>query len=232
MLEFGLYENHLTPDPDDYWARVQNLIMVGQGEVLNEMVVPGGVTRTQAAAVLTAEQTAVKKILLSGRGVVTNFCEIRPGIRGVFVNEDDVFDSNRHSVVLSANIRKEYKGIAKDIKVKKVEVSERLPLPQRFVDTATKRHDEMISNGMVGELKGSYLKCDPTDPSQGVFIIKADGSELRCDNYLHNTAAKLLFYVPNSLTAGEEVELEVRNTLNNSVNELRSGRLANTLTIV
>jgi hypothetical protein len=232
MIEYGLYENHLTPNPGDYWAQVQNLEVIDQKAILNEMVVPGGVTKAQAAAVLTAEQTAVKKILLSGKGVMTNFCEIRPGIRGVFINKDDVFDPKRHTVVLNARLRKDFRDLARDIKVKKVAVSERVPVPQRFVDTATQQRDEVISNGMVGELKGSYLKFDPADSEQGVFVIKADGSALRCDNYIHNTASKLLFYVPGTLTVGEEVELEVRNKVNNTVKNLRSGSLATTLTVV
>lgn len=232
MLEFGLYENHLTPDPDDHSAQVQNLDVADEDAVLDEMVVPGGVTKAQAAAVLTAEQTAIRKILLSGRGVTTSFCEIKPVIRGVFTSEDDSFDPKRHAVVFNATLRKEFKELARDIKVKKVPVSERMPVPQRFVDTATQRRDEVISNGMVGELKGSFLKCDPADNKQGVFVIKADGSEIRCDNYIHNTASKLLFYVPNTLTVGEEVELEVRSKLGNTVNEVRIGALATTLSVV
>lgn len=232
MYEYGLYENHLTPDPDDHRAHVQNLKVADQNDVLNEMVVPGGVTKTQAAAVLTAEQTAVRKILLSGRGVITSFCEIKPGIRGVFINDDDVFDPKRHSLVLHAILRKDIRELAKQIKVKKVPVSDRLPVPERFVDTATQRRDEVISNGMVGELKGSYLKFDPDDNEQGVFVIKADGSEIRCDNYIHNAKSKLLFYVPDTLTAGEEVELEVRSKLSNTVNDVRVGHLAKTLSVV
>jgi hypothetical protein len=47
-----------------------------------------------------------------------------------------------------------------------------------------------------------------------------------------NTISKLLFYVPDNLTVGEELELEVRNKLNDSVNDIRSGRLIKTLTVV
>lgn len=36
MLKFGLFENHLTPDPDDYMAVVQDLEIVDE-EGINKM---------------------------------------------------------------------------------------------------------------------------------------------------------------------------------------------------
>lgn len=232
MFEFGLFKNHLTPDPDDYSAKVQNLKVADEEAILKEMVVPGGVTETQAAAVFTARRVAIKKLLANGMGVQTDYCEIKPAVRGVFINDDDVFDRKRHAVVFNATGREGLQEIAREMKPMKVKVSARMPLPERFVDTATQRRDEVISNGKVGEIKGSYLKCDETDNDQGVFIIKPDGSELRCADFIHNAPSKLLFYIPNTLTVGEEVVLEVRNKLNNEIKAVRSGRLSKTLSVV
>lgn len=232
MFEYGLFENPLTPNPNDYLARILNLEVANEETILNMMVVPGGVSKTQVTAVLTARKMAVEEILLSGKAVMTDFCEIKPGIRGIFISNEDVFDPRRHTLVLYAVLRKKYRDLAKAIKTKKVSVSERLPMPLRFLDTATQRRDEVISNGMVGEIKGKYLKFDPADPNQGVFIKKANNTEVRCENYIHNTDSKLLFYVPDTLTVGEDLKLEVRNKLNDSVNEERSGLLAKTLSVV
>lgn len=232
MFEYGLYKNHLTPDPDDYAAKVQNLKVADEEAILKEMVVPGGVTETQATAVFTARRAAIKKLLAAGMGVRTDFVDIKPAVRGIFINYDDVFDDSRHIVVFNAISREELLEIARDMKPTKVRVSKRVPLPERFVDTATQRRDEVISTGKVGEIKGSYLKCDETDNDQGVFIIKPDGSELRCASFIHNTASRLLFYIPEGLTAGENINLEVRNKLNNEIKAVRSGYLAKPLNVL
>lgn len=232
MFEFGLFKNYLTPDPEDYSAKVQNLKVADEEVILKEMVVPGGVTETQAAAVFTARRVAIKKLLAGGMGVQTDYCDIKPGVRGVFINDDDVFDRKRHTVVFNATEREGLQEIAKDMKPIKVKVSERTPSPERYVDTATQRRDEVITNGKVGEIKGSNLKCDETDTDQGVFIIMRDGSELRCADFIHNAPSRLLFYIPDTLTVSDEIVLEVRNKLNNTIQELRSGRFSKTLSVV
>ena len=232
MIEIGLYENQLTPEPDDYMAVVQNQEIVGEEEILKEMIVPGGVTVTQAAAVFAARKQAIAKLLRSGKGVHTDYCEIKASVRGVFTSEDDNFSPDRHMVVYRTNPRKDLREIAKEQKVKKVLVTARVPMAIRFIDAATQRRNEVISVGKVGELKGIYLKCDPDDDQQGVFLIKSDGTEVRCAGFINNTSSRLIFFVPDTLTVGEEVEIEVRNKLNNKIKTLRSGRFMHTLSVV
>lgn len=232
MIEYGLYKNHLTAGPNDYSARVQNLKVADEAAILQEMIVPGGVTKAQAAAVMAARSVAIEKILLGGRGVHTDFCKIKHTVRGVFNSEDDSFDESRHILAFVANPRKKISKLTRDIKLTKVRVGKRIPLVDRFIDTATQMRDEVMSIGKVGEIKGIDLKCDLSDNTQGVFIIKADGSEVQCVSFLHNTASKIMFYIPETLTVGEEIELEVRNKLNDTINDVRIAKFPIILSVV
>ncbi len=232
MFEFGLFKNHLTPDPDDYMAKMQNVRVATSEDILKEMNVPGGVTKAQAAVVITARKVAIMKLLSRGYAIRTELVEINPAVRGVFIDVDDNFDPKRHTIVLNTEAREDLKIKARELEVKKVKVIGRIPMPERFIDTATQRRNEVISRGKVGELKGSNLKVDPEDTDQGVFIIKADGTEVRCDNFMHNSLVKLQFYVPDDLPAGEEVTLEVRTDYNLSSKELRTGRFQQTLSVI
>jgi len=231
MLKYGLFKNHLTIDPDDYVAIPQDVESKTEEDILKEMVVPGGVTTTQAQAVFTARREAISKFLEQGYAVQTDYSELKPGIKGVFNSDEESFTNGKHTVAISSSSRKVLKNIANSIKVEKVSVIERSPIIMKFIDTSTQRENEIITPGMVGELKGGYLKCDTADETQGVFIILPDNTALRCTNYLHNTASKLMFYIPNTLSANDEINIEVRNKLGGSTKANRIGKFAIDLTV-
>lgn len=232
MIKFGLFKNYLTPGPNDYKAVVQKLDIIDEEALLKEMIVPGGVTATQASAVLTSYHGAIVNALKNGQDVRTKFVEISPSIRGVFNGSSANFDANLQYVVFNVLSRKELNKIAKELNVQKVTVKERVPKLHRFFDSASQRRDEVISTGKAGELKGRFLKCDPNDPDQGVFIIPAEGSAIRHTSFIHNTSTKLIFYISDALTVGDKVELEVRNKLDNRIKELRMSRFPHALTVL
>jgi hypothetical protein len=232
MLKFGLFKSHLTSVPNDHVAVIQKLEMVDEEDILKEIVAPGGVTATQAQAVLTAWYEAIENTLKDGKGVKTKFIEIRPAIKGVFEGSDAKFDPTKHYVVFNVLVRDYIREIAKLLKVQKVRVGERAPMIRKFVDTVSKRHDGVISNGKVGELSGKFLKCDPNDQEQGVFLIHPDGSAIHISTFIHNTGNKLIFFLPENLIVGDEVVLEVRNKLNNHVKEVRVCRYPQVLKVI
>jgi hypothetical protein len=232
MLKFGLFKSHLTSDPNDHLAVLQKLEMIDEEDILKEIVTPGGVTATQAMAVLTAWYGGIEKALKSGKGVKTKLIEIRPAIKGVFEGSDAKFEPTKHYVVFNVVVRDYLKEIARRLKVQKVRVGERAPMIRKFVDTISKRDDEVISNGKVGELSGKFLKCDPYDQEQGVFLIHPDGSESRISTFIHNTGKKLIFFTPENLIVGDEVVIEVRNKLNNRVKKVRVSRYPKALKVI
>lgn len=232
MIKFGLFKNHLIPNANNYRAVIQDLEIIDDDDLLKEMIVPGGVTATQASAVLTAWYEAIEKALKSGKGVKTKLMTIKPSVKGVFEDEDDDFDATKHFVGLNIFLRNPLRNIAKLLRAQKIKVRKPAPMIRHFIDTATQQNDKVISVGMVGELAGEFLKCDPNDEDQGVFIIKSDGSDLRIASFIYNAGTKLIFFLPNTLNVGDEVKIEVRNKLDNRIKELRTSRFFHALTVV
>lgn len=232
MIKFGLFKHHISSKPGEYKAVIQNLELCDEDDLLEEMIVPGGVTATQASAVLTAYEGAIVKILKSGRGVKTRLFEIKPSVRGIFAGIDAMFDPNHHFVTFTISAREFLRNMAKGLNVQKVTVGERVPRLHRFIDTASQLRNEVLSSGKVGELVGDLLKCDPEDMEQGVFIGQGDGNEIRCANFIHNTSSRLIFFLPDTLESGDEVGLEVRNKLNGRVKAVRVGRFAKSLKVI
>lgn len=232
MLKYGLFKHHLSSNPDEYKAVIQKLEMLKEEDILKEMIVPGGVTATQAAAVLTAWEGAIEKILKSGRGVKTRLFEIKPTIRGIFKGIDAMFDPNQNFISFNISPRGFLRKMAKGIKVKKIMVHTRIPKLYRFVDSASQIHNKVLTAGKVGEIEGEFLKCDPEDEEQGLFILQGDGNEIRCANFIHNTHNKLMVFLPDAQELGDIVELEVRNKLNNRLKAVRKGRFSRSLKVI
>lgn len=232
MIKFGLFKNYLSANSNEYKAVIQELELCDEDDILKEMIVPGGVTATQSSAVLTAWEGAIVKMLKSGRGVKTRLFQIKPSVRGVFVGIDAIFNPSQHFAVFNLSPREFLRNIAKGLSVQQVTVSERAPKLHRFIDTASQIRNQVLTGGMVGEIVGDFLKCDPDDTEQGLFIIQGDGKAIRCANFIHNSGSKLIFYLPDTVQVGEEVDLEVRNKLNNRVKEVRIGRFSKSLKVI
>jgi len=220
-LKYSTRVNPLTTVADDCIAQIHDVETLSEKEIIDEMVVPGGVTHTQVQAVVTSMKEVILKKLRQGYGIRTPLIHYYPTISGVFTDDEDSFDPNRHSVNIKTTPNKEVKEAAAFIRPQKVTAPKRIPLIQKFVDTATNTRNKLITPGLVAEIKGELLKLDSTDLNQGVFLIDSNKTLHRCDKYIRITPTNLIFYIPGNLPAGQ-VELRVRMKMEND-SKLREG---------
>jgi len=223
-LRYGLILNHLTDDPDDYMGLVTDNETISTEQIVEKMIGKGStVTKAEALSVIEEFNYAVVEAIANGNNVNTELFKVYPSLSGVFVNEQDAFDKNRHSVRLNLNAGKRLAEAISNIELRKVEVTVPQPVIQHFTDLKTKTINESFSSGQIASVKGSLLKFDEEDSNQGVFFIAADGSETRVSNLVKNKPSELLFFVPDSLKKGT-FQLEVRAKLRNH-KSMRTGRL-------
>ena len=62
----------------------------------------------------------------------------------------------------------------------------------------------------VAALRGSLLKFDQEDNTQGIFFIATDGTETQVSNMIKNKPSDLMFLVPESLSTGT-FQIELRS---------------------
>ncbi|MBI9062263.1 MAG: DUF4469 domain-containing protein [Marinilabiliaceae bacterium] len=220
-LKYSTRNNPLTTVEDDCIAQTHDVETLTEKDLLNEIVVPGGVTNTQLQAVVTSMKEVILKKLRQGYGIRTALVHYYPTISGVFTDDEDSFDPNRHSVNIKTTPNKEVKEAAASIRTQKVTAPKRIPFIQKFIDTASNTRDNLITPGLVAEIKGELLKLDPTDLSQGVFLIDSNKTLHRCEKYIRNTPTNLIFYIPGDIPTGQ-VELRVRMKIEND-SKLREG---------
>jgi hypothetical protein len=81
-LKFALFGNHLTSDPNDYMAVVQDLKNKTQEDVFNLMISRGStVTRAEALSVFEEYGNAIGQLVKDGCSVNTRYLTCQVGCR-------------------------------------------------------------------------------------------------------------------------------------------------------
>lgn len=84
-LKFALFENHLTSDPGDHMAVVQDLRSKTQEDVIGLMIGRGSaVTKAEALSVNKEYAAAIFLFLKDGYAINTPIFNLSPSIKGVF----------------------------------------------------------------------------------------------------------------------------------------------------
>ncbi|MBW8333121.1 MAG: DUF4469 domain-containing protein [Prolixibacteraceae bacterium] len=98
-----------------------------------------------------------------------------------------------------------------------------------FHDLGSDSRNGQFTPGNIAQIRGSRLKFDIFDPTQGIYLIAADGVETKVTTIARNMPAQLDFLVP-VLTPGE-YRLEVRAILYKG-KDLKKSVLQGVLTVL
>lgn len=212
-LRYGLVENHLTSDPGDYMAIVQDNETFTEEQIVERMISRGStVTKAEALSVLEEFGLALEDILKGGNNVNTKLFAIYPSISGVFTNSTDSFDASRHAIRMNVSVGSRFNKTTSSIQAQKVETVSPMPVLQKFTDLKNKAVNESFTPGQIASITGLLLKFNENDPQQGIFFISSDNSETKVTNITKNKPSELLFFVPETLTSGNYY-IEVRTIL-------------------
>lgn len=223
-LRYGLIENRLTADPDDYMAVVSDNETFTEEQIVERMISRGStVTKAEALGVIEEFGLALEDILKGGNNVNTRLFGIYPSIAGIFNGSADGYDSNRHSIRLNITPGNRLNRIIGEIKVQKIEITSPAPILDKFVNLKSKAVNETFSPGQIASITGLNLKYNEADSAQGIFFIANDNTETKVDNVSKNKPSELLFFVPDNLTSGT-YQIEVRAVIPNH-KKLTIGRL-------
>ena len=229
-LKFALFENHLTSDPDDYMAVVQDLQSKTQEDVIDYMVSRGStVTKAEALSVTEEYTVALFQLLKDGYSINTPIFNLSPSIKGVFYGADQSFNRATHSVKINVTPGARLREIGSQITVEKVKGASPQPDIEYLYDLGSDTRNGQLTPGNIAQIRGSRLKFDPADPAQGIFLIAAGGAETKVTTIGRNMPAQLDFLVP--LLIPGEYTLEVRAVINKG-KEIKRSALQDVLTVL
>lgn len=234
MLKYSLRENHLTPEPDDCMAQVQDVRSYSLDEVIDLMTRRGTtLTRADVSAVLQVYAEVVSELVSDGCAVNTPLFNTSFSISGVFAGMSDTFDKSRHNVSLNINAGTKLREAVKSIKTEKVDGVSTNPLITEATDVVSGLVNVSLTPGGVLRLTGSRLKFFPADETQGVFLVSESGSEVRCAVVAENKPARVMVMIPQDIASGTYYA-EVRTKLDSSgksVKTLKVGHFTKPLTV-
>ncbi|MCT4591573.1 MAG: DUF4469 domain-containing protein [Carboxylicivirga sp.] len=208
-VSVSLYNNYLTPDPNDQFGRV-NL----QGSLNNEKIAEEIVkTRTEydkntiISILNRADQIKIEK-MAEGFTISTGICHAHIGISGVFNGQTDRFDPNEHRITASFSSSQALRDELKKTQVEITGMASTEPVIGKVIDSFTKAEDSTITPNNVLLIKGDRIKMLGEDPANGVYLInQADSTRHQCTQIISNEPKKLMVMVPD-VPAGDYV-LEV-----------------------
>jgi hypothetical protein len=224
-IKYYLQPNPLTHNPAERKARIQT----GEKHDLDsiiEIMLNAGTTvgKPDVLAVLSLFFSTVSHEVAEGNSVNLPLVRIRAGITGVFEDETDHFDQNRHRLKVNFSGGKLLNDAISDVKLHKIDKYAAGPMVIQFTDIQSGTINSSLTPGGIGQLNGSELKFNRTSEHEGIFFIHSNGEETKVQTLAHHTRNKLVFVVPPSLPPGNYT-VEVRKQYGSANLFIRRGRL-------
>ncbi len=237
-IQYALFENHVTSDPNDYRAIVQNSGSWNLDTVVKKIVLRG--TTVNEADVLGV---LVNALSVCAEGVIENnhinlagIFELFPRVKGVFNGPVDPWEDNRHYIDVGCNpgsaLREQ---VRQEATVQRVNATKPAPELIQYHDFGSDTNNDTVTVGNAGNLVGSRLKFDASKADEGLYFVATAGGETKVGTVMYNKPGRLDFLIPATLVPGT-YWLEVRARQGDPPagpdnRELRVGRLDATLTV-
>jgi len=198
MLPYSLTKKTVGQNPTGYIAYVNQDEKNDLNKIIDHMVEEGtGLTRPQALAYFEKLMQTVEYFIETKGGVSTPLFQIRTTIAGVFLNERDEFDPQRHSIRLRLTPGTRLNQLKKRLKLVKKRKRKQEPGPELFIDLVSETTNEQATPQGVATIRGSNLTFDPHDPRQGIFFIPENGSaNFRVALYVTIRSTEINFSIP------------------------------------
>ncbi|MDR2732367.1 MAG: DUF4469 domain-containing protein [Fibromonadaceae bacterium] len=206
-IKAWLYDNPLTPDPNDFVARVISEKSLSLEDICESAVKRGGAdmnadTMARAARYVFKEMTYR---LCDGFSVNLGWIYLQAAIKGIFNSPRETFDPKKHRLTVDVAIGSEIRKELKSIEVEMQGVADVSLYIAEVQDIKSKTVNDMLTPGKTIKIFGEKLKiAGENDANSVYFINKAtqERTKVPLDEIAFNEPKMLSLNVPD-LPAGE-----------------------------
>lgn len=232
-----LYDNLLTPDPNDFVARVSSERSLSVADICHSAATRGGADVSDAA-MNHAVELFLKEMayrLCDGFAVNTGYFTAVPVVRGVFLNPNETFDPQRHTLQFQFTQGELMRREIEDVEVKIMGVAETGLYIGQVEDMKSRTVNEVLTPGFNLRVTGTKLRVVGDKPGVGIFFREtATNTATKVDegDIVVNNPSELMIIIP-ALPAGT-YQLEVTtqySTGNKLLKEVRSAVFDRPLTV-
>lgn len=232
-----LYDNLLTPDPNDFVARVSSERSLSVADICHSAATRGGADVSDAA-MNHAVELFLKEMayrLCDGFAVNTGYFTAMPVVRGVFLNPNETFDPQRHTLQFQFTQGELMRREIEDVEVKIMGVAETGLYIGQVEDMKSRTVNEVLTPGFNLRVTGTKLRVVGDKPGVGIFFretVTNTATKVDEGDIVINNPSELMIIIP-ALPAGT-YQLEVTtqySTGNKLLKEVRSAVFDRPLTV-
>lgn len=232
-----LYDNLLTPDPNDFTARVSSERSLSVADICHSAATRGGADVSDAA-MSHAVELFLKEMayrLCDGFAVNTGYFTAMPVVRGVFLNPNETFDPQRHTLQFQFTQGELMRREIEDVEVKIMGVAETGLYIGQVEDMKSRTVNEVLTPGFNLRVSGTKLRVVGDKPGVGIFFretVTNTATKVDEADIVINNPSELMIIIP-ALPAGT-YQLEVTtqySTGNKLLKEVRSAVFDRPLTV-
>ncbi len=232
-----LYDNLLTPDPNDFVARVSSERSLSVADICHSAATRGGADVSDAA-MSHAVELFLKEMayrLCDGFAVNTGYFTAMPVVRGVFLNPNETFDPQRHTLQFQFTQGELMRREIEDVEVKIMGVAETGLYIGQVEDMKSRTVNEVLTPGFNLRVTGTKLRVVGDKPGVGIFFREtATNTATKVDegDIVVNNPSELMIIIP-ALPAGTyQLEITTQySTGNKLLKEVRSAVFDRPLTV-
>ena len=232
-----LYDNLLTPDPNDFTARVSSERSLSVADICHSAATRGGADVSDAA-MSHAVELFLKEMayrLCDGFAVNTGYFTAMPVVRGVFLNPNETFDPQRHTLQFQFTQGELMRREIEDVEVEIMGVAETGLYIGQVEDMKSRTVNEVLTPGFNLRVTGTKLRVVGDKPGVGIFFretVTNTATKVDEADIVVNNPSELMIIIP-ALPAGT-YQLEVTtqySTGNKLLKEVRSAVFDRPLTV-
>lgn len=207
-----LYDNLLTPDPNDFTARVSSERSLSVADICHSAATRGGADVSDAA-MSHAVELFLKEMayrLCDGFAVNTGYFTAVPVVRGVFLNPNETFDPQRHTLQFQFTQGELMRREIEDVEVKIMGVAETGLYIGQVEDMKSRTVNEVLTPGFNLRVTGTKLRVVGDKPGVGIFFretVTNTATKVDEGDIVVNNPSELMIIIP-ALPAGT-YQLEV-----------------------
>jgi len=236
-IKAWLYENFLTPNPNDYMARVSSERTLNTRDICEAAVNRGGAATTVQAMDHNVNLFFKEMVyqMCDGYSVNTGYFLAGTVIKGVFDSPQEKFDPKKHSVNFQFNQGAFLIKELPTIEVEIMGIAEVSTYIGQVTDIKTGTVNELLTPGRNLRINGSKLKLVGENPEVGIYFINQSTNEsikVDASDVVNNNPSELIIVIPQ-LTAGNyRLEIATQYAVSSLLKEPRKAEFEKILTVV
>jgi len=235
-IKAQLYDNVLTPNPNDFMARVSSERSLSVKDICQSAVTRGGAD-ISAAAMEHAVNQFHKEMgysMCDGFSVNTGWYTASVSIKGVFDSPNEKFNPAKHTVMFDFKqgslLRKELGTVTVDI----TGVAATAGYIAQVTDVKTGSVNDLLTPNRNLRINGSKIKIDGENTENGVYFVHQDTkARTRVDNsdIATNNPSEIMIVIPELPAGTYKLEITTQYSPGKNLKQSRTAVFERILTV-